>query len=147
MDLDELLVGHWSSLPLSYGVMEASELGFLGDGWGWSTWFNVGGMCVTRFEWRCPALGIVELRARWRVEGTPGPGAGPVTFASAEPPEPVDDLTRRSYRIGPVVPMPGAEAVPAVTFEEPVEFCHEYARGAVRIRREEEPAHRLLPDR
>jgi hypothetical protein len=58
MDLDDLLVGRWSSLPLSYGVMEASELGLLPDGRGWSSWFNVGALCVTRFGWACPEPGL-----------------------------------------------------------------------------------------
>ena len=127
--MDDLLVGHWSSLPFSYGVMEASELAFLGDGRGWSAWFNAEALCVTRFTWRCPEPGVLELCAKWMVQGVPGEGTGPSAFSSMEPAERLDEVTRHHYRVGPAVPMPGAEALMAVTFEEPVEFCHEYARG------------------
>ncbi|MGV4926087.1 hypothetical protein K2224_17020 [Streptomyces sp. BHT-5-2] len=145
MDLDDLLVGHWSSLPFSYGVMEASELGFLSDGWGWSSWFNVGALCVTRFRWRCPKPEVLELRTQWTVQGTPTRAIGPATFASMEPAERLDEVTRHHYAIGPAVPMPGAEALTAVSFKEPVEFCEHYARGPVQIRREEDPTHLVLP--
>ncbi|MFM9373690.1 hypothetical protein [Streptomyces sp. Da 82-17] len=146
MDSDDQLLGHWSSLPLSYGVMEASELGFLPDGWGWSAWFDVGGMSVTRFRWGCPAPGVLELREQWTVQGTPGPGAGPSTFASTEPPRQADGVTRHPYAFGLAVPYPGAEGIPAVLFtDEPVEFCHEFARGPIGIRREDDPSHLVLP--
>ncbi|WP_157878731.1 hypothetical protein [Streptomyces sp. CT34] len=92
MDLDDLLVGHWSSFPFSYGAMEVSELGFLGDGWGWSWWFNVGALCVTRFRWRCPEPGILELRTEWTAQGTLSQAVGPATSASMEPAERVDEL-------------------------------------------------------
>ncbi|MFI9723287.1 hypothetical protein ACIHFE_27140 [Streptomyces sp. NPDC052396] len=145
MDLDDMLVGHWSSLPFSYGVMEASELGFLADGRGWSSWFNVGGLCVTRFTWRCPEPGVLELRTRWMVQGTPDQEADAPMFASMEPALRLEEVTRHEYTIAPAVPMPGAEALMAVTFKEPVEFCHEFARGETRIRPEEDPTHQVLP--
>ncbi|MGI5350680.1 hypothetical protein ACQEU8_21245 [Streptomyces sp. CA-250714] len=145
MDPDHQLVGHWSSVPLSYGVMEASELGLLPDGQGWSSWFNVHALCVTRLRWRCPEPGVVELHARWRVQGTPGDGTGPAAFASTEEAEPLDEVSRHRYVIGPVVPMPGADAVAAVRFEEPVEFCMEFARGPRHIRPDEDPTFHVLP--
>ncbi|MFE4540050.1 hypothetical protein ACFRKB_34115 [Streptomyces scopuliridis] len=147
MDLDDLLVGHWSSVPFSYGVMEASELGFLGDGWGWSSWFNVASLCVTRFRWRCPEPGVLELRTQWTVQGAPSRAVGPATFASVEPAEWLEEVTHHRYVIAPAVPMPGAEALMAVSFEQPVEFCDQYARGATQIRREEDPTHIVLPYR
>ncbi|MFF3766395.1 hypothetical protein ACFYYR_20255 [Streptomyces sp. NPDC001922] len=145
MDLDDVLVGHWSSVPFSYGAMEASEIGFLGGGRGWSSWFNAGALSVTRFSWRCPEPGVLELRAHWTVEGTPGRTAGPPAFSSVERMERLHDVGRHRYGFGPAVPAPGAEALTAVTFEEPVEFCHQYARGARRIRPEEDPTHLVLP--
>jgi hypothetical protein len=145
MDVDDLLIGHWSSVPFSYGVMEASELGLLADGRGWSSWFNSGTLCVTRLSWTCPESGVVELRTQWIVEGTPSEGVGPLTFASAQPAERVDEVTRRHYAVGSAVPMPGGEAVMTLSFEEPVEFCHQYARGAQEIRAEDDPTHLLLP--
>ena len=145
MELDDLLVGHWSSHPFSYGVMEASQLGFLSDGWGWTSWFNVDALCVTRFRWRCPEPGVLELRSQWLVQGTPSQTAGAARFASMELAERLDEVTRHRYRIGPAVPMPGAEALTAISFEEPVEFCEQYARGPVRIRREEDPAYLAVP--
>jgi hypothetical protein len=147
MDLDHLLVGHWSSLPFSYGVMEASELGFLSDGRGWSSWFNVDALCVTRFDWTCPEPGVVELHTKWIVQGTPSEGGGSPTFSSMEPAEQVDEVTRHHYVVGPAVPMPGAEALAAVSFEEQVEFCYQYARGAKQIRAEEDPTYLVLPYR
>ncbi len=145
MDLDDLLVGHWSSLPFSYGVMEASELGFLGDGRGWSSWFNADALCVTRFGWRCPEPGVLELHAHWMVAGTLSQQDGPVAFSSTEPATCLDEVTLHRYALGPAVPMPGADALAAVGFEEAVEFCHQYARGAAHIRPEEDPTHLLLP--
>jgi hypothetical protein len=147
LGMDDLLVGHWSSLPFSYGVMEASELGFLPDGRGWSSWSTADELCVTRFSWRCPEPGLLELRARWMVQGAPDQDAGPSAFSSMEPAERLDEVTRHHYRFGPAVPMPGAEALAAVGFEEPVEFCHRYARGSTRIRTEEDPTHLVLPYR
>ncbi|MDQ8703214.1 hypothetical protein RCO28_12050 [Streptomyces sp. LHD-70] len=145
VESDDRLVGHWSSLPLSYGVMEASELGFLGDGWGWSSWFNVGDLCVTRFRWRCPEPGVVELREQWTVEGTPSEAPGSPRFAAAQPARRAGEVTRHRYTFGPAEPYPGAEALPAVHFEEDVEFCSAFARGAAQIRREDDPTYGLLP--
>ncbi|MGW3950145.1 hypothetical protein ACWEKM_04040 [Streptomyces sp. NPDC004752] len=59
----------------------------------------------------------------------------------------MDEVTCHHYVVGPAVPMPGAEALMAVTFEEPVEFCHRYARGPKEIRPEEDPAYLLVPYR
>ncbi|MEU0645988.1 hypothetical protein [Streptomyces umbrinus] len=145
MNVDDLLVGHWSSVPFSYGVMEASELGLLADGRGWSSWFNAGALCVTRLSWTCPEPGVVELHAKWTVEGAPREDAGSPTFSSTQPAEPVDEVTRHHYVVGLAVPMPGEEAVMSVSFEEPVEFCHQYARGPKAIRAEEDPTYLVLP--
>lgn len=143
--MDHLLVGHWSSLPFSYGVMEASELAFLGDGRGWSTWFNTEGLCVTRFTWRCPESGVLELSAQWMVQGTLSHEPGPPAFSSMESAERLDEVTRHRYVVGPAVPMPGAEPLTALSFEDPVEFCHQFARGTALIRPEEDPTHLTLP--
>ncbi|MGG7570892.1 hypothetical protein [Streptomyces sirii] len=62
-----------------------------------------------------------------------------------EPAERLEEVTRHRYGIGPAVPMPGAEPLTAIGFEEPVEFCDRYARGSTRIRREEDPTHLVLP--
>ncbi|MEU5002295.1 hypothetical protein [Streptomyces sp. NPDC021622] len=146
MDLDSPLLGHWSSLPFSYGVMEASELGFLGDGRGWSAWFNADALCVTRLTWRCPRPGVVELHTRWSVQGTISDDPGPLSFATTEPVERLDEVTRHRYVIEPAIPMPGAaDPLMAITFEEPVEFCYQYARGPREIRREDDPSHLVLP--
>ncbi|MFL4910730.1 hypothetical protein ACJ6WF_48480 [Streptomyces sp. MMS24-I2-30] len=129
MDLDDLLVGHWSSIPFDYGAMETSELGFLSNGQGWSAWFNASALCVTRFSWRCPGPGVVELHAQWSVEGIPSHGTGSPTFSVTGPAEQMDEITCHHYVVGPAVPMPGTNSLLAVTFEEPVEFCCQYARG------------------
>jgi hypothetical protein len=145
MDLDDMLVGHWSSLPFSYGVMEASELGLLSDGRGWSAWFNFGALCVTRLRWQCPEPGLLELHAEWTVEGEPGQQVGLLSFSSAQTPEAVSEVTLHHYIVGPAVPLPGAEPLAAITFKEPVEFCNTYARGPREIRAEQDPTHRMLP--
>ena len=41
--------------------------------------------------------------------------------------------------------MPGAEALMAVSFEEPVEFCFQDTRGSTQIRAEEDPTHVVVP--
>ncbi|MCX5411090.1 hypothetical protein [Streptomyces sp. NBC_00059] len=145
MDLDDTLVGHWSSVPFSYGAMEASELGLLGDGRGWSAWFNAEALCVTRLRWRCPEPGLLELRAEWTVEGEPGPPGDVLSFSSTRTPEAASEVTLHRYVIGPAVPMPGAVPLAAVTFEDPVEFCETYARGPREIGSGQDPAHRVLP--
>ncbi|MGW6026321.1 hypothetical protein [Streptomyces sp. NPDC055099] len=142
--LDSSLVGHWSSLPFSYGVMEASELGLLGDGRGWSSWFNFETLCVTRLVWSCPEPGVVELRARWIVEGTLADGPGSPAFSLVESTTQVDDVTRHPFVIGPATPLPGADAVTALTFDKPVEFCHQYARRPGQIRPEDDPSRPVL---
>jgi hypothetical protein len=145
VDVDDVLVGHWSGLPFAYGVMEAADLGFLGNGRGWSAWFDTGALCVTRFRWRCPEPGLLELRAEWTVEGTPGAEYGRQTFASMERPEPAVEVTRHHYVIGPAVPMPGADPLTAITFDEPVEFSYCFARGPREIGPEEDPTYPALP--
>ncbi|TJZ57335.1 hypothetical protein FCH28_07870 [Streptomyces piniterrae] len=145
MDLDDVLVGHWSSVPFSYGVMEASELGFLPDGQGWSVWFNFDSLCVTRLSWRCPEPGVVELHAKWVVEEASSEDDGFPAFGSTASVRQVDEVTRHHYTVGPAIPMPGEEAVPSVAFEEDVEFCHRFARGAKDIRIEEDPTHLVVP--
>ncbi|MEW1925818.1 hypothetical protein [Streptomyces sp. NPDC088360] len=145
MNLDDALVGHWSGLPFSYGVMEASELGLLDDGRGWSAWFNADALCVTRLLWRCPEPGVVELHAKWSVEGPLGDGPGASPFSRVELVEPMDQVTRHRYVIEPAEPLPGADPVMAVDFEEPVEFCCQYARGSRTIGPEDDPSHLVLP--
>ncbi|MFE0133112.1 hypothetical protein ACFWY6_16300 [Streptomyces sp. NPDC059037] len=147
MDLDSPLLGHWSSLPFSYGVMEASELGLLGDGRGWSAWFNANALSVTRLTWRCPRPGVVELHTRWSVQGTISDGPGPLAFATTEPVERLDEVTCHRYVIEPAIPMPGADPLMAINFEEPVEFCDQYARGPREIGPEDDPSHLVRPYR
>lgn len=150
MDLDHslvenALVGHWSSLPFSYGVMEASELGLLSDGRGWSSWFNFEALCVTRLLWRCPEPGVVELHAQWMVMGTLADDPGPPAFSLVESTAQMDDLTRHPFVIGPATPPPGGDVVTALDFEEPVEFCCQFAKRSRQIRPEDDPSHRVLP--
>jgi hypothetical protein len=82
---------------------------------------------------------------KWMVEGTPSRGVASPTFSSMEPAVQVDEVTRHHYVVRPVVPMPGGDALTAVSFEEPVEFCRQYARGAKEIRPEEDPTYLVLP--
>ena len=112
--IDELLVGHWSSLAFSYGVMEAADLGFLANGCGWSAWYNAYSLCVTRFRWSCPEPGVLQLHAQWLVEGALAATSGRPAFASAQEPEVVDEITRHRYTIGHARPTPSAEALPAL---------------------------------
>ena len=143
--IDEQLVGHWSTLSFSYGVMEASDLGFLNDGRGWSTCYNAYSLCVTRFQWNCPEPGLLELRAHCMVQGDLADQPGRPVFASTEPPEPWDAVTYHHYAIGQAAPMPGAEPLPAVTFEEPVDFGHVFERGSRTITLEDDPSHHFFP--
>ncbi|MFF5497018.1 hypothetical protein [Streptomyces aquilus] len=96
--LDEALIGHWSSAPYDYGVMEASEFELRADGTGWSLLANLGGEWVARLTWRCPTPGLLELRTE---DG---------------------QVSRHRYLVT-------AAPVTSVTFEEPVEFCHQYAKS------------------
>ncbi|OPG05452.1 hypothetical protein B1R27_21090 [Streptomyces sp. GKU 895] len=96
--LDEVLIGHWSSAPYDYGVMETSECELRADGTGWSLLAHLGGEWVTWLTWRCPSPGLLELRT----EG--------------------GQASRHRYVVT-------AAPVTSVTFEEPVELCHQYAKS------------------
>ena len=143
--IDDLLVGHWSSLAFSYGVMEASDLGFLAGGRGWSTWYNACALCVTRFRWHCPEPGLLELHSQWLVEGTPTTQPGPPAFATAHTSEAISEVTRHHYTIGHAVPVPGAEPLPALLLQEHVDFATAFKRGPREIKTEDDPSHHLLP--
>lgn len=143
--IDERIVGHWSSLGFSYGFMEASDLGLLADGRGWSAWYNAHGLCVTRFRWDCPRPGLLELRAEWMVEGTSAAGPGIPVFASSNAPEPWRDVTRHSYTFGQAAPRPGSELVHALLFEEPIEFAREFEHVTSELKREDDPTYHLIP--
>ncbi|MEU9736858.1 hypothetical protein [Streptomyces sp. NPDC048002] len=96
--LDEALIGHWSSIPLDYGVMESSEFELRANGEGWSKLATVLGEHVTRLTWRCPEPGALELRT---ADG---------------------EVSRHSYVVT-------GDPVPTAAFDQPVEFCHQFARS------------------
>ncbi|MBC2868778.1 hypothetical protein H1R13_28575 [Streptomyces mexicanus] len=101
---DAALVGHWSSAPFEYGVMECSELEFHADGRGSATVAHLAGDDVARFRWHCPRPGLLELRDE-------------------------DGATeRRRYTLGPAVPAHTGQALFALTFDESVHFAHQYAK-------------------
>lgn len=103
--LDEALIGHWYSAPFDHGAMESSELELRANGKGWSSLANLGGECVALLTWSCPEPGVVELRNE---DGR---------------------VTRHRYRISPVVPPYGTDAVTSVSFEEAVEYGHQFAKS------------------
>lgn len=96
--LDEALLGHWSSIPFDYGVMESSEFELRANGQGWSNLANALGDNVTRLTWRCPEPGMLELLTEYGV------------------------VSRHAYVVT-------GEPVPTVTFDETVEFCHQFAKS------------------
>ncbi|MDO0910960.1 hypothetical protein QQM39_08855 [Streptomyces sp. DT2A-34] len=103
--LDEALIGHWSSTPFDYGVMECSEFELRANGRGWSSLANAFEEYVTELTWRCPEPGVLELR----------PEGG--------------EVARHRYALAPAVPLHSAEPVTSVTFQEPVAFCHQFAKS------------------
>lgn len=143
--IDERLIGHWSSLAFSYGVMEATDLGFLGDGRGWSVVYNAYDLTVTRFRWNCPRPGLLELRTEWLVEGESVPLPGRPMLAATQPPEPWIQVTCHHYRFGQEAPAPGAAPLPAVLFEQHVDFAHVLERGSREISIEDDPSYQVLP--
>ncbi len=106
---DEALIGHWSSVPFDYGVMECSEFELRANGQGWSSLANALGENVTRLTWRCPQPGILELRAE---DGT---------------------VSHHRYAVAPAAPLHSTELVTSVTFEEPVEFGHQFAKSGYSV--------------
>jgi hypothetical protein len=142
--VDELLIGHWSSLAFSYGVMEAVDLGFLGSGRGWSAWYNAYSLCVTRFRWSCPEPGVLQLHAQWLIEGTLAAPPGRPAFATPQGPAAVDEITRHRYTIGHARPIPGAEALPALVFQEHIDSANIFERGPLEIAPEDDPSHYVL---
>ncbi len=102
--LDESLIGHWDSGPFDHGAMEPSALELRANGDGWSSLANLGGEYVTLLTWSRPEPGVLELRDE---DGR---------------------VTRHRYGIGPVVPPYGTDAVTSVTFDEAVEYCHQFAK-------------------
>ena len=142
---DDRLVGHWSSLAFSYGVMEATDLGFLGDGRGWSAVYNAYNLTVTRFRWSCPQPGLLELRAEWLVQGASAPQPGRPVFATTQPPEPRTEITTHHYSLSQQPPAPDAEPLPALLFQEHVDYAHTLERGPREISVEDDPSHHVLP--
>ncbi|KUJ69427.1 hypothetical protein ACZ90_11055 [Streptomyces albus subsp. albus] len=143
MSHDEALIGHWSSAPFDYGIMESSDLGFLPDGRGWSVVANLAGMHVTRFRWHCPAPGVLEVSEEWHAQGG---WAEDGSLASVEESGPRRYLIRTGYRLRTEQRLVGeASAVPAVRFEEDLACTTLYARGAREIQADQDPAHRILP--
>ncbi|GHH81372.1 hypothetical protein [Streptomyces capitiformicae] len=104
-EIDGALIGRWGSEPFDLGVMECSEVEFLADGRGWCSVTNAFEKHVTRFRWRCPEPGVVELRAE---DG---------------------DVTRHRFRVAPVSPVPGAEPVLSVNFDQSLAFAHQFAKA------------------
>ncbi|GGZ25928.1 hypothetical protein [Streptomyces poonensis] len=102
--LDEALIGHWSSDPFDYGVLECSDLELRADGTGWSSVSNAFTEDVDRLTWGCPEPGVLELRS------------------------PEGDVIRHRYVVGPAVPVHSAEPVMSVTFEEPVAYSYQYGK-------------------
>lgn len=143
MSFDDALIGHWSSAPFDYGVMEGSDLGFLPDGRGWGVWANLAGIQVTRFRWHCPTPGLLEVREVWAARGDWGPdGEG---FASVAEQGACEAVTRTGYSFGPEETLPGQPAVSAVRFTELLEGTEVYGRGAREIRPGQDPSYKLLP--
>ncbi|MCX4697274.1 hypothetical protein [Streptomyces sp. NBC_01373] len=103
--LDESLIGHWDSAPFDHGVMESSEVELRANGEGWSSLANLGGEYVTRLTWSCPEPGVLQLRDE---DGR---------------------VTRHRYVVGPAVPPYGTEPVTSVTFEEAVQYGHQFAKS------------------
>lgn len=125
--------------------MEATDLGFLGDGRGWSTVYNAYTLAVTRFRWSCLQSGLLELRAEWVVEGTSAAQPGRPTFATTQPPERWTEITNHHYSLGRKAPAPGAEPLSALVFEEHVDFAYVLGRGPREISMEDDPSHWVLP--
>ncbi|MBR7834450.1 hypothetical protein KDL01_14340 [Actinospica durhamensis] len=144
-NIDDRLVGYWSSLEFSYGVMEATDVGFLADGRGWSAVYNAVGLCVTRFRWSCPEPGLLELRSEWLVEGDSVAQPGPPVFATTQPPEAWVEVTLHHYAFGREAPSPGAEPVPALLLQEHIDFAYVLAPGSREITPEDDPSHHVLP--
>ncbi|MEU1377824.1 hypothetical protein ABZ442_29860 [Streptomyces triculaminicus] len=144
MRYDDALIGHWTSAPFDYGVMEGSDLAFLPDGRGWSVFSNLGGMSVTRFRWHCPAPGRLEIREEWSASGEWEASTG--GFSSVDGQGPRQSVTVTGYTIGQEETAVG-EPVPvtAVCFDEPVEFITLYARGARDIAPAQDPSYALRP--
>ncbi|MFI9203262.1 hypothetical protein [Streptomyces sp. NPDC053048] len=144
MRYDEALIGHWSSAPFDYGVMESSDLAFLPDGRGWGVLANLAGMEVVRFRWHCPGPGLLEIRdehyaqGQWDVD-TDG-------FSSVEETASAEYVTLSRYTIGPEEAAVGEpRQLTAVTFEETVMGAFVYARGAREIEPTQDPSYSLFP--
>ncbi|MFI9310870.1 hypothetical protein [Streptomyces triculaminicus] len=144
MRYDDALIGHWSSAPFDYGVMEGSDLAFLPDGRGWSVLANLAGMSVTRFRWHCPAPGRLEIREEWSAGGQWEASTG--GFSSVDEQRSCQFVTVTGYTIGQEETAVGEPApVTAVRFDEPVEFTTLYARGDRDIAPAQDPSYALLP--
>lgn len=125
--------------------MEATDVGFLADGRGWSSVYNAYDLTVTRFQWSCPQPGLLELRSEWCVSGTPAPQPGRPVFATTQSPEALTEVTRHHYTFGQEAPLPGAKPLPALLLQEHIDFAHVLARGEREITVEDDPSYHVLP--
>jgi hypothetical protein len=64
------LVAYWSTVDMFQGSMEAQWLEIRKDGAGWWMWGNVYDFASTRFYWRAPRRGLLELDITGYREGT-----------------------------------------------------------------------------
>ncbi|MFC0602504.1 hypothetical protein [Streptomyces palmae] len=132
MNRDDALVGHWSSAPFDYGVMESSDLGFLPDGRGWSVVANLAGMEIVRFRWHCPGPGALEVAEEWYARGDWSVEGEMTTVHESRP---WREVVRTGYRFVVEEGLVGeAEAVPAVRFDTPLAGVALFARGPGRSR-------------
>ncbi|MDL2081083.1 hypothetical protein QNN03_32030 [Streptomyces sp. GXMU-J15] len=105
--LDESLLGHWSTVPFDYGVMECSDFELRADGTGWASVTNAFMEDAQLLTWHCPEPGVLEVRS---------------------PPE-IGEARRHRYRVGPEVPVDSTEPVMSITFDPAFVYGPQYAKS------------------
>ena len=68
--LDSRLAGYWSDKNLSLGAMEAADIAFRPDGYGWVYWSNAGGFYILRFSWQVAENRELTLHMHEELSGT-----------------------------------------------------------------------------
>jgi hypothetical protein len=57
----------------------------------------------------------------------------------------VDEATQHRYTIGQAIPLPGAEALPALILQDHIDSAHTLERGSLKIVTEDDPSYGVLP--
>lgn len=142
----EDFVGLWDSGLYDRRPRQSSQLGFLPDGRGWTTWANSSGtLTVGRLHWRCTPGGQLELRYAWRIIGSWRGSTETLALTSVTEQRPDSTVLYTNYTIGLATAVAAPEPYPALRTAEPVEASTSFALARRDLGPRDDPSYPLFP--